>query len=312
MLQITNEQLMNKLDKLQDKVKYKTSGETKPKTNRKGAKESKAMESKDEDVNDIVKRQSEILANEILKIKKMNIGRCGKIFKMKDVIAGPKKTTNEAHAVRDPKTGDLVVSNSEIKKVTLEYCKSVLENNEPENDMKELVEMKERIHQIKMDTKDPNEEEFEVEEEAFFQTIRKFKSNGSRAYDFITKSGINFQKAVMKVCRRFIKDEIFPERFMNTDLIQLQKKGSPLELSNSRFLHIKEAWPRLVEAIAVRELKDDILAAGTRFQIGGCPGQRTQCHLFVTKSIKGIKIHFGGGGIFNIYDFQKFFLINRA
>ena len=304
---ITNEQLMNKLDKLQNKIKYKTFGKTKPKTKNKVAKESKVTEALEEKANDVAKRQSERLMNEITKVKEMKTGRCGKIFRMKDVITGPKKTGKEAHAIRNPKTGDLVVSNTEIKKVTLEYCKSVLKNNEPEEDMKELVELKEKLHQIEMETKDEDEEEFVVEEEAFFQAIRKFKSTGSKAYDFITKSGISFQKGVLKVCRRFIRDEVFPERFKNTDLVQLPKKGSPLVLDNSRFVHVKEAWPRLVEQLTVGGMKDDILAAGTRYQIGGCPGQRTQFHLFVAKSIMGIKIHFGGGGIFNLYDFQNFF-----
>ena len=38
---------------------------------------------------------------------------------MKELINGNKKAGQEPNAIRDPKTGELVVSNEEIKKVTL-------------------------------------------------------------------------------------------------------------------------------------------------------------------------------------------------
>ena len=111
----------------------------------------------------------------------MKLGRCGRVFKMKEVIAGPKKPAKEAHAITDPENGNLVVFNSEIKKVTLNYCKKVLENIEPEEEMKKLVEMKEKLHHMKMEIKEGDDDEFEVEDEDFFQTLRKFESNGSNS-----------------------------------------------------------------------------------------------------------------------------------
>ena len=84
---ITNDEVMKKLDKLQDKIKYKTFGKTKPKTKAKLTKESKTTN----DVNKIAQRRSERLQNEINKIKTMKLCRCGWVFKMKEVIDGPKK-----------------------------------------------------------------------------------------------------------------------------------------------------------------------------------------------------------------------------
>ena len=45
---------------------------------------------------------------------------------MREAIVGKKKAKQEAHAVLDEETKELVVANSEIKRVTLEYCLKVL------------------------------------------------------------------------------------------------------------------------------------------------------------------------------------------
>ena len=63
-------------------------------------------------------------------------------------------------------------------------------------------------------------------------------------------------------------------------------------------------------ALAVREMKDAIIDAGTKYQIGGCPGQRTQFHLFVIKRLIALRIQPGGknaGSILTVADIMKFF-----
>ena len=65
--------------------------------------------------------------------------------------------------------------------------------------------------------------------------------------------------------------------------------------------------PRLCEALTVRGMKDEILAAGTKFQIGGCPGQRTQFHLFVLRSLIALRLEAGEGCILTAVDIMKFF-----
>ena len=101
-------------------------------------------------------------------------------------------------------------------------------------------------------------------------------------YNFIVNTGLRFRIAIYKLCKRFIMNEEFPRSFDITTLIQIPKKGSQLNLDNSRFIHMKQWMPRLCEALTVAKMKEDILNAGTKFQIGGCPGQRTQFHLFVS------------------------------
>ena len=57
-------------------------------------------------------------------------------------------------------------------------------------------------------------------------------------------------------------------------------------------------------------MKEAIFEAGTKYQIGGCPGQRTQFHLFVLKSLIAMKVQPGGreaGSILTVADIMKFF-----
>ena len=57
-------------------------------------------------------------------------------------------------------------------------------------------------------------------------------------------------------------------------------------------------------------MKEAIFEAGTKFQIGGCPGQRTQFHLFALKSLIALRLQPGGreaGSILTLADIMKFF-----
>ena len=70
---------------------------------------------------------------------------------------------------------------------------------------------------------------------------------------------------------------------------------------------MKHWMPRLCEAVTVGRMKEEILAAGTKFQIGGCPGQRTQFHLFVIKSLIALRTEEGGSVLLTAVDIRKFF-----
>ena len=96
-----------------------------------------------------------------------------KIFRMKDIIASPKKGAQGEQAIQDPDTKELVVFNSQTKKVTLKYCLKTLKNNEPEIEMKELIDLKTEVHKLRMEDKD-NEKEYEITDEDFFTILWKF------------------------------------------------------------------------------------------------------------------------------------------
>ena len=115
---MTNEGIMKYVDKLENKIKYKTFGKTKPRTKQKTINETKDNNSEEESAKVLAKRHLDKMEEAIARIQKLRQGRCGKVFKMRDEIAGPRKAGKEAHAIIDFRTNELVVSNYEIKKVT--------------------------------------------------------------------------------------------------------------------------------------------------------------------------------------------------
>ena len=123
---------------------------TKPRTKNAQAREDNSKEHVEEKARDIKTKETERLEAEIIKVKAMKQGRAGKVFKMREVISGEKKSGKEAHAILDPKTNKMVVANEEIRKVTLQYCLNVLEKNKPEEEVKQLVELKEKVHELRM------------------------------------------------------------------------------------------------------------------------------------------------------------------
>ena len=175
--------------------------------------------------------------------------------------------------------------------------------------MKQLVELKDKVHELRMEDKS-NDEPYEISEADFFQIIEKFEAKKSRSYEFIVNTGMQYKLAILKVCRKLIETEDFPSSFNLTTLVQLPKQDSQLILDNSRFIHLKEWLPRLCEALAINEMKNKILDAGTKYQIGGCPGQRTQFHLYVLKSLIALRLQPGGrnaGSLLTVADIKKFF-----
>ena len=71
-----------------------------------------------------------------------NKGRCGQIYKVRELVEGPKKAGQEAQAIKDPSNGEIVVNTKEIKRVTLDHCLKVLKNNEPHESVLDIVDTK--------------------------------------------------------------------------------------------------------------------------------------------------------------------------
>ena len=53
----------------------------------------------------------------------------------------------EASAVFDIENNELVVSNKDIKRVTLKHCMNTLENKKPDKDVEGLVELINKVHE---------------------------------------------------------------------------------------------------------------------------------------------------------------------
>ena len=56
-------------------------------------------------------------------------------------------------------------------------------------------------------------------------------------------------------------------------------------------------------------MKQDIIDAGTKFQIGGIPGHRVEGHLIVLKSFIQRRIKLNQGVVIQLVDFNFFFFL---
>ena len=97
---------------------------------------------------DLLEKQTKKIEDEINNIKEKGMGRVGNVFKMKEIITGPKKGCQIPTAIKDPVSNELIVANEQIKKVTLEHCVKTLQNNKPAEEVKVLCELRKEL-QIK-------------------------------------------------------------------------------------------------------------------------------------------------------------------
>ena len=304
------EEVTKKVEALQTKIKFQAFGKSKPPTakakTRKERRKRYSSGMDDEAAKELLKYQSKLIEDEINIIKAARHGRVTNVFKMRELVAGSKKQQQEAHAVNDPKTGETVVSSEEIKRVNLEHCMKVLKNNVPKKEVEELLKVQSGRHDKLM--MDDTEKETTFDKVNFEEVLAKFKKKNKKNYFFLTKSGEKFQNSVFKLSKRMFDEETFPRDFSLTTLHQVWKrKGSRADLNNHRYIHMKEWLPRLVEALTVSIMKDDIINSGSKFQIGGVPGHRVEEHLIVVKSIIQLHMFKKSGVIMQLVDIQKFF-----
>ena len=267
---LSGEVVMRKFDAITNKVKFRAFGKTKPMTDKA---ETRRLEDRlksaqgldDEDsVKRLMRKQYETMEEEINKLKHGKFGRIANIFKMKEIVGGSKKTPQESHAVMNVETNELVVSNSEIKRVTLNHCMNTFKHNHPHEDVELLVNLVNSVHDKRMTESD--DEPMEFTKDDFDNLVKKLESKNKRSYDFLIKTGTSFKMVVFKLCKRLIDAEAFPSRFFETVLHMLWKKKLPREsLGNHRFLHMKDYLPKCVESLVVGKMKPNILKAGSKF-----------------------------------------------
>ena len=215
----------------------------------------------------------------------MKIPKVGNIWEIRKKVLGGEKVCLDSTAIINPKNGKPVFSKNQIKEVSLEYCKSTLSKNIPSQDFKEFIQ--DKIQQVKVKITE-KEGTSTINRDTFNCVLAKFKKSGKKNYDFLVKSGKEFQKVVFKFCLEMIEKETFPSSFQDTTLHMIFKggKGKRHNLADNRFVHTKPWWPRLVEGLIVEEgLKQPLVEGSSVYQIGGQPCHRSEEHVFVLKSI---------------------------
>ena len=255
--------IMKKIDKEVEKIKYKAFGKVKEHSKPKSNKELEVLqkdkikiytcekEPLDEDkVKDIdrkiaanlLQKQRETFETELKLLREMKSsrGRAAAIFHTKDKIVGNKAAVAEAVVLINPKTKEEVTTPMEIKKVSLDYCTDLLTNRKPKVKYEEDILMKELIHEIRMNEVviDDIEELSEFRFNATYDTL--VKKPGSK-YKFIMNGGPFLKAALLKLCQVVWRTEVQPDRWAKSTLIQSYKgKGERGVLDNQRHLHITD------------------------------------------------------------------------
>ena len=110
------------------------------------------------------------------------------------------------------------------------------------------------------------------------------------------------------LCRRIIVNEEIPDVILKTLLMMIWKRKGPMNmLQNQRFLHMKDALARTIDALIVQKIKPQIVKSTSKFQVGGIPGHSMEEHLLVLKTLIARMEEKGEGVIFLGMDIMSFF-----
>jgi hypothetical protein len=242
---------------------------------------------------------------ENLKLLKNSKGKSAAVYGLKAKILGDKKVRQEAIAIEDPDTKNLVFDAEEIKSTSLAYLKKLLTNRKPKDEYNNDIQVINLVHQIRMDDEVEESEDLTISD---FSNLLKNLIKNKTKYKFILKAGASFQKCLFKLFRITWVQEIKPTQWEDTIAHQLYKgAGEKCKLSNQRFIHTKEEIPKAFEHIIVAKAKQKIVRGCTKFQIGAIPKHQSREHLFTLKSIMLWYEELKTPLILQLYDISKFF-----
>ena len=292
---------MKIVEGIENKIKFKAFGKSKPPTQKKQAKN---LLLSDEE---LVRKQSMKIEEDITNIKEGKQGRVGQVYNMMKYLTGDKKEGQEPVAIKDPKTNQLVVAPKDIKRVTLKYCVDNLTKKEPAKEHEQVKELRKSIHNKRMEKCE--DDDFMIDKDDFEAVLKKFSSKSTRTYDFLLKASEEYKDSIFQLCMKFFEKEEFPEKFRKTILFMIWKrKGGAEVLSNNRFIHLKETYlARTCEALLLSQMKHQVFVKSTVYQIGGQASHSTNEHLFTIKSIMGLMESQGDGFILTLVDIIAFF-----
>ena len=104
-------------------------------------------------------------------------------------------------------------------------------------------------------------------------------------YHLLCKAGKSYIGAMFIWMKRVIKYELVPEAYSITWLLSIWKrKGLPLDLNMSRFVHTRDWEAGFCEALVTELMKPKIVKACPRIQIGGMPESSSTEHLVLVKT----------------------------
>ena len=229
-----------------------------------------------------------------------------KVYSIRNAIKGNKISKQESQAINDPLSGDLITDPEEIKSKSLAHNLRILTKNNPRDEDRNEILDKQKNHDDIM--KQEDKEVWSLKLEAYRKVVEKIKLKNKNMFKYFIKSGHMYKGSIFKLMEKMIKMEEIPFKYGNTSLIQIwKKKGSSLDLNNMRFIHMRHWRCKMLEALITEEMKDNIVSATPKIQLGGMPKTSSVEHLVVLKTWMKDKETKKEPGIFQTFDMAKFF-----
>ena len=138
------------------------------------------------------KKQGEDIREELEHLERIQKkkGTAAVVFGMKKKILGNKSDFDEPSAIIHPETRIQITDPSEIKSVSVDFCKKILTNKNPKAEFEEDLEWKKRVHEVRMSEKIQND--IKYTETMFHNTMKELRKKHRNKYDFIVKGGKSF------------------------------------------------------------------------------------------------------------------------
>ena len=103
-----------------------------------------------------------------------------KMFKLKEIVTGPKIKAQEPMAINDPQTNELITDKNRIKETYLEHNVKILTKKKPEKDHELEIKNKKDVHNVIMSEKVENV--WELDKLIFKKVTDKIKKKGKQLY----------------------------------------------------------------------------------------------------------------------------------
>ena len=148
----------------------------------------------------------------------------------------------------------------------------------------------------------------ELTPETFLKALTSVRKINRYKNEFILKAGYSLQNAIYVLFHEVWKNENVPDKWYNSELIQLEKGKTPKNsLENFCFMHIEHLIVKLFQQIVYLETKDLLINNMTKFQIASRPGHRAIEHVFCVMSLIQLKEKEGNAVYLSLFDLQKYF-----
>ena len=245
---------MNKINKVMTKVKHTAFGKVKIRKVKNKENKVANEETNQNIIEKLLEEQRLDVEKEFEYINnlKMTKGKTAAVFRTFDKIKGKSKDGPELVTMKDPETNHFIFSPDEIKKTSLKYCVSLLNNRKIDPAFEKEIEFENLIHYFRMKKALNVDEEDDFSRKDFDKRLKKLKANSKDKYKFMLKSGEGFKTCIFSLFEQVWEEEVKPQQWRNTVIIQLYKgKGEAFDFNNQRNIHTKEDTPKLFEGIVV-------------------------------------------------------------